>query len=251
MKRYRYKKTNYSSYVSILLIGVLIGFGISLIFYYETSEIKNNITYQKPPATLYAEINLVAVDQNGNGVATPLTVEIIPGDGKVLTNIEKLLFWVDTQYSIQTARDVAKNITKINTDDYDLIYSIKTNATLVGGPSAGAALTVATVAALKNKTLKNDIIITGTVGPDGTIGEVGGILEKAKAAKDVGIKVFLVPLGQGEQTYLKPKETCVKRAGFIFCETTYEQITVNIGDDVGISVIEVKTIDEALKYFGI
>ncbi len=132
-----------------------------------------------------------------------------------------------------------------------MVYSIKTNATLIGGPSAGAALTVATVAALENKTLKNDIMITGTIWPDGSIGEVGGILEKAKAARDVGIKVFLVPLGQGEQTYLKPRETCIRRGGFIFCETTYEQVTINIGDDVGIAVIEVGNIDEALKYFGL
>jgi len=251
MKRYRYKKTNYTSYVFILLIGIITGLGISLIFYYETPEIENHVTYQEPSIPLYAEINLVAVDQNGDGVSTPLTVEVKPGDGKVLTNIEKLLFWVDTQYSIQTARDIAKNITKIDTDNYDLIYSIKTNATLVGGPSAGAALTVATVAALKNKTLKNDIMITGTIEPSGTIGEVGGVLEKAKAAKDVGAKVFLVPFGQGEQTYLKPEETCTRRGGFIFCETTYEQVTINIGENIGISVIEVKNIDEALKYFSI
>jgi uncharacterized protein len=250
MKRYRYQKTNYGSYVFILLIGILIGFGISLIFYYGAPEIKDRIIYQEP-TPFYAEINLVAVDQNGNGVTTPLTVEAKPGDGKILTNIEKLLFWVDTQYSIQIARDVVKNITKVNIDDYDLIYGIKTNATLVGGPSAGAALAVATVAALENKTLKNDIMITGTIEPDGTIGEVGGVLEKAKAAKDVGAKVFLVPFGQGEETYLKPEETCVRRGSFIFCETTYEQVTINIGENIGISVIEVKNIDEAIKYFGI
>ena len=200
---------------------------------------------------MYAEINLVAIDEEGNGVSTPLTVEAIPGDGKVLTDIEKLLFWVDTQYSIQTARNVAINITKKDMDNYDLIYSIKTDATLVGGPSAGAALTLATIAALQNKTLKNDIIITGTVGPDGSIGQVGGVLEKAQAASDVGIKVFLVPPGQREQTYLSPNETCVRKAGFIFCETTYEQVTINIGDSVGISVIEVENINEAMEYFGL
>jgi uncharacterized protein len=180
-----------------------------------------------------------------------LTVEAIPGDGKVLTNIEKLLFWVDTQFSIQTSKDVAKNITNVDTDAYDLIYNIKTDATLVGGPSAGAALTIATIAALENKTLKNDIIITGTVDSDGSIGQVGGVLEKAQAASDVGIKVFLVPPGQGEQVYLKPNETCIRRSGFIFCETTYEQVTINIGEDVGISVIEVENISEALEYFGL
>ncbi len=57
MKRYRYQKTNYGSYVFILLIGVLIGLGISLIFYYEAPETKNHIISQKPVIPLYADTN--------------------------------------------------------------------------------------------------------------------------------------------------------------------------------------------------
>jgi uncharacterized protein len=178
-----------------------------------------------------------------------LTVEVRPGNGKTLTNIEKLLFWIDTQFSIQTARDVAQNITNMDTKDYDLIYSLKTNATLIGGPSAGASLTVATVAALENKTLRSDVMMTGSVNPDGTVGQVGGILEKAKAAKELGAEIFLVPDGQGTQTFLEPQETCTRRGGFTFCQTTYEVVTVNIGQDVGIAVIEVEDIKDALKFF--
>jgi uncharacterized protein len=159
------------------------------------------------------------------------------------------LFWVDTQYSIQVAKAVAENVTKINASNYDLIYSIESNASIIGGPSAGAALTIATIAVLKNEKLKSDVMITGTINEDGTIGEIGGVLEKAKAAKDIGAKLFLVPKGQGEQTFLKPDEKCVKRGSFTFCETTYQPITVNIGNDTGISVIEVSNITEAYKYF--
>ena len=56
----------------------------------------------------------MAVDQNGKGVSTPLVVEVKPGTGEALTNIDKLLFWTDTQQSIQTAKAVAENITGIN-----------------------------------------------------------------------------------------------------------------------------------------
>jgi uncharacterized protein len=251
MARYRYRKTSYTSFVLMLILGILIGIGIFAIIFYEAPGNGEQVTYQEPSKPMYAEINLVAVDQDGNGVTTPLTVEVIPGNGKVLTDIEKLLFWVDTQFSIQTARNVAVNITNTEMDNYDLVYSIKSDATLIGGPSAGAALTIATIAALENKTLKNDIIITGTIEPDGSIGQVGGVLEKAQAASDVGISVFLVPPGQGEQTYLKPNESCTRRGGFLFCETVYEQVTINIGEDAGISVIEVDNINEALQYFGL
>ena len=255
--KYRYQKSSKKVFLAIFIFGVIIG---NLITYYyftnysqiksETQTTQSNYVF-KEPVYSHVELNLVAVDQKGNGVSTPLIVEAKPGNGKALTNVDKLLFWVDTQYSIQVAKLVAENVTKINASNYDLFYSIETNASVIGGPSAGAALTIATIAALKNEKIRNDVVITGTIEEDGTIGEVGGVLEKAKAAKDVGAKLFLVPKGQGEQTFLKPEENCIRRANFVFCETVYKQVTVNIGEDAGISVIEVSNIEEAYKYFKI
>jgi len=254
--KYRHQRSSKKSFLAVLLIGVVIGsLATNYYFTYYTENTQtpqsnqNNYNFAPEPVYSHIQINLAAVDQKGNGVTTPLIVESKPGNGKALTNVDKLLFWIDTQYSIQVAKAVAENVTKINGSNYDLIYSIESNASIIGGPSAGAALAIATIAALKNERLRTDVMITGTINEDGTIGEVGGILEKAKAAKDVGAKLFLVPYGQGEQTFLKPEESCIKRSGFIFCETTYKQITVNIGKDAGISVIEVENITDAYKYF--
>lgn len=135
-------------------------------------------------------LNLPAVDNDGNGVVASLKVDAMPGTGRVLTDINKIFFWIDTQNSIRIAETVAQNITKINISQIDLVYDIQTNASLIEGPSAGAGLTVATIAALENKKLDPEVMITGTINPDGTIGPVGGILEKAKAAKDVEQKYF-------------------------------------------------------------
>jgi len=253
--KYHYQRSKQKKWLVVvfLLIGILIG---SLATYYYFT------TYYKPiqtptqtytavtePVYSHVEINLVAVDQDGNGVSTPLIVESKLGNGKTLTNIEKLLFWTDTQQSIQIAKYVAENLTNINASRYDLIYSIESDATVIGGPSAGAALTIATIAALRNEKIRDDVVITGTINGDGTIGEIGGVLEKAKAAKDVGAELLLVPLGQGEQTFLKPKESCTRRGSIIFCRTTYEAVTVNIGQEAGISVLEVENIGDAYKYF--
>lgn len=252
MARYRYKKKRirYEVYFLILLIGIIIGLGTDVLFFNEPKIPVQTIIIQQSKVTSIqkAEINLVAVDEEGNGVITPLYVGVEPGDGKVLTNIEKLLFWIDTQFSIQTARDIAENITQIDTHNLDITYSLSTNATLIGGPSAGAALTVATVAALQNKEIRHDVMMTGTVQADGSIGQVAGILQKATAAKELGASMFLVPEGQSTQILLKPNETCVRRFGFIFCETTYEKEVLNIGETVGISVIEVSTVEDAMKY---
>ncbi len=222
------------------LIGIFIGI----------SSITNTVMTYPTNSFSEKQVMLPAVDGEGNGVAVPLNVEVKHGDGKVLTDIDKLLFWVDTQYSIQTARDVASNVTGIDTSQYDLIYSIGTNQTgVVGGPSAGAALTIATIAALTNESVKKNIIITGTINEDGTIGEIGGIYEKAKAAKDIGADLFLVPTGQSTFVNSVPEQTCEELFGFIYCETTYTEETVDIGKEVGIDIVEVANIQEAEKYF--
>jgi len=193
-------------------------------------------------------IKVPAVDNEGKGVVTLLKVEARPGEGRILVDVNQLLFWVDTQHSIRVAERVAENITKLNLSNVDLIYAIETNASLIEGGSAGAAITVATIAALQNKTINPEVMMTGAINRDGTIGPVGEIVAKAKAAKDVGAKLFLVPVGQAVQTYYKPIERCEKFGFATFCTTEYKPEKVDVGNDVGIEVKEVATVEEALNY---
>ena len=195
-------------------------------------------------------MHVPAVDNKGVGVATDLVVETRKGLGKTLADIDVLLFWVDTQQSIQTARGVAEKLTGIDTDAVDIIYGVTAkNVSLVGGPSAGAALTVATIAALKGVQPAGDVMITGTVEDDGSIGAVGGVLEKARAAKNAGATVFLVPRNESVETVTEPLETCVREPGHVFCETTYERRTIDIAKEVGISVNEIDYVSDALPFF--
>lgn len=194
-------------------------------------------------------VKVPAVDNQGNGVATILKVEAMNGEGKVLTDINQLLFWVDTQYSIQTAKTVAGNLTKADLSKTDLIYTIETEASIIEGPSAGAALALATIAVLENKSLNPNVSITGTINPDGSIGPVGGILAKAKASKDVGINIFLVPKGQGLQTVYKPVRQCEKIGHITYCTIEYERESVDITEQSGVEIREVSNVQEALKYF--
>ena len=196
-----------------------------------------------------AIVKVPAVDNEGNGVATTLKVEALPGEGRILTNINQLLFWVDTQYSIQIAKDVAENTTKVNLSNIDLVYSIETEASIIEGPSAGAALTLATIAVLENRIVNSSVSITGTINPDGTIGPVGGILAKALASKDVGTELFLVPKGQGLQTGYKPLKQCQKIGLINYCTIEYEKESIDITGQSGVEVREVSTVQEALKYF--
>jgi uncharacterized protein len=66
----------------------------------------------------------------------------------------------------------------------------------IDGPSAGALMTIGTLALLRGDTLKNNITMTGTINPDGTIGPVGGIPYKIDGVVAAKKTVFLVPEGQ-------------------------------------------------------
>ncbi len=237
---------------------LFIGFGIVVVSLFlllaifsstEQPETISKVANLQTISSNIATINLPAVDNQGNGVITKLKVQTIPGEGRVLTNIDNILFWVDTQYSIKTAEMVAENITKADLSKVDLIYTIETDASLIEGGSAGAALTIATIAVLQNKTLPSDVMITGTINPDGTIGPVGAIFAKAQASKEVGTKKFLVPEGQGTQVNYIPERKCEQIGPVTFCTTEYKPQRLDISKDAGIELIEVSTIDDALKYF--
>ncbi len=198
----------------------------------------------------FASVGVPAVDEEGNGVVTMLNVQVSPnGSGRVLTDIDKLFFWVDTQNSIRTATKVAQEVTKKDISKYDIVYTVRANASVIEGGSAGAALTIATIAALENKTLNKSVMLTGTINEDGTIGPIGEVFAKAVAAKDVGSKLFLVPDGQGSTRVYRPQKNCYKEGYLEICETKTTSEKVFISKDVGIEVKEVKTIQDAVKYF--
>jgi len=206
-------------------------------------------SYFVKPVYGRATILMPAVDNDGNGVVTSLKVESAEGEGRTLVNINQLIFWTDTQQSIQTAKDVAQNYTGYDLSNADIIYTINTSATVLEGPSAGAALTVATVAALRNVTINPHVMITGTINSDGTIGEVGGVLEKAQAAKAAGATLFLVPDGQAIDSHYNQQRNCRKIGPITYCTTDYLPVTVDVASQAGIQVKEVSNISEALKYF--
>ena len=64
------------------------------------------------------------------------------------------------------------------------------------GPSAGAVMTVGFAALFKGDRIRRGIALTGTITADGTIGPVGGIPDKIRAAVREGYRTILIPEGQ-------------------------------------------------------
>ena len=113
------------------------------------------------------------------GVTMKAEVELKVGEGRILINTEPKM-GIDLQTSVRSAALVAENITAQHLDRTDIILTVKgeEEAEIVDGPSAGAAITAAIIAAIENKTLSPSIYVTGTINPSGAISTVGGLLKR-------------------------------------------------------------------------
>jgi len=81
---------------------------------------------------------------------------------------------------------------------YRLPFTVDINADNIGGPSAGLAFTLTILDELSGGHLTGGRIVaaTGTIDPDGTVGQVGGVAQKTIAVERAGATLFLVPEAQ-------------------------------------------------------
>lgn len=186
-----------------------------------------------------------------NGTILKITVEIRDGTGLVLANTA-IPEGVDFQDSARIAVQVAHNITGMDLSNKDVIFSITTdnqNLRAVDGGSAGGAMTVLLTSAILGKSINGHVLMTGTIQSDGTIGPIGGVLEKAQAAAGYGAKIFLVPSGQG----VVEQQHCTQstQGPFVYQSCSPQEISLSsiMESKYGMKVIEVGNINDVLKYF--
>jgi uncharacterized protein len=150
-------------------------------------------------------VTALAVEQRETGfVGVHATVEATVlgnGQGRVFVSTKPLAL-TDMQGSARLAAQVAASTLGLDWRKQDYMVSFTSDSPVIGGPSAGAVMTLALIVALHNLVepgspwvVDSKVAATGTINPDGTIGPVGGVPAKAEGAKAAGIETFLYPAG--------------------------------------------------------
>lgn len=165
---------------------------------------------------------VIGVDENEIGHVIPLEVIIKEGKSNLFLNVANVLVDESMQSSAQTAIRVAREVTRTSLADKDILINIKSPAQegklTISGGSAGGAIAIAAIAAMKGMPPLEYVLMTGTISTDHSIGKIGAPRAKGIAARENGAKLFLVPSGQKGEV-----------------------------GDIGIEVMEVRTIEEAVK----
>lgn len=181
------------------------------------------------------QIKLLAVKElpNGEYEGSPadMYLEIIPGKGRVFIEAVPLTK-LDTQLTTRIAKSIACKYTERDCSGYDFIYTIKSNSGIIGGPSAGAATAMLTIATLEGAKLSQNISVTGTINSGKAVGYVGGLKAKIIGAKDNGITKIMIPYSS---RYVTEGNTTID--------------LYDIGKEVGIEVLEVSTLEDVITGF--
>jgi uncharacterized protein len=182
-------------------------------------------------------LGVAAVSSSGEGVMGSLTVKVKPGSGLIFVSVNPAVE-VDVQGAARIAVLAASIVGGFNPLAYDYYFMLDSPAITVGGPSAGAAMALAVLLAVKGLECGGDYVVTGMINPDTTIGPVGGLKEKLEAAAASGAKTFIVPLGQSKYTYYE--RVLVRRGPFTFITVRPETVDLkSYGRELGVAVVEV------------
>jgi endopeptidase La len=119
-------------------------------------------------------------------------------------------------------------------DDHDLHIHVPAGAIPKDGPSAGVTMATAIVSALRRQPVLTDVAMTGEITLSGLVLPVGGIREKALAARRHGIRTFVLPEQNVSDTEELPEE--LKRAmTFVPARTLEDVLNVALPSETAIS----------------
>jgi Lon-like protease len=124
-------------------------------------------------------------------VGTSVELELVRGDKHLTTTVRT----VASPLKVDKGRPV---LGVRLAPAFLLPFDVTIDSQNIGGPSAGLAfaLTVVDAVTPEDFTRGHLVAVTGTIAGDGTVGPVGGVAFKVRAAEREGADIFLAPAGE-------------------------------------------------------
>ncbi len=150
---------------------------------------------------------------------TTLTVEacLVPGKGELkLTGKLGEVMKESAQAALTYIRAHAEEyaIDKQAFEENDLHIHVPEGATPKDGPSAGVTMATAILSAFTGRKARKDIAMTGEITLRGKVLAIGGLKEKALAARRIGIKTVIMP-AENKKDIEEIPETVRKDISFV------------------------------------
>ena len=152
--------------------------------------------------------NGVAWTETGGDILT-IEVSILPGKGEIqMTGKlgEVMRESGHAALSYARARAAKLGLDKWFYRDIDVHVHVPEGAIPKDGPSAGITIATALVSALTGVPTKPDVAMTGEITLRGTVLPIGGLNEKAVAARRAGIRTLLIPAGNDKDLAEVPED---------------------------------------------
>jgi len=148
-----------------------------------------------------------------NGTATPVSLGVIRGGSQLSLDVTPVLSEGDNRVPV---------IGVLIAGEYIFPFEVNIELENVGGPSAGMMFALGIIDKLTPGSLAGgaDVAGTGTIGADGSVGPIGGIVQKMHGA-----------VGAGADWFLAPASNC-------------DEVTGNVPGDL--EVFSVATLNEAI-----
>ena len=213
--------------------------GVDIAGFPRTSKsVKTGTGTTMVPVTFPAEVRLLPCDRimqvDGHRLARPEDVSKLIGrhrpGTKVTLRIERGGRALTVK--IQVAEYQGKRIIGIDAAPrFDIPLDIRIDTSNISGPSAGLAMALAIVDDLTPGDLTRGklVAVTGTISPDGTVGQIGAIQQKAITAKAAHAQIFIVPACGNDRV----------------CSNDLRRLKQRVGK--GIDVEPVSTLAQALR----
>jgi ATP-dependent Lon protease len=156
---------------------------------------------------------------------------LVPGKGNlILTGQLGDVMKESAQTAVSLARIRAADlaVAQSRLEESDLHIHVPAGAIPKDGPSAGVAMFISLISLLSNRTVREDIAMTGEISLRGLVLPVGGIKEKTLAALRAGIRTVLLPARNRKDLDDIP-EAAREQLEFIWLETLDDAIDAAFG----------------------